>query len=98
LATTLGLNKSDIVANSIAERLGVDEGVVLRYVNGSASLLERWQIDRRRRFHYAAENILRLAQQGDVLVKNWGVATLLCDVPGVISVRVCAPRTSACAS
>jgi cytidylate kinase len=93
LADTLGLKivHSDIVANSVAERLGVDEGAVLRYVNGSASLKERWQIDRRLLFLYAAEEILRLAQEGNVLIKGWGVATLLCDVPGVISVRVCAP-------
>jgi cytidylate kinase len=93
LAAALGLEiiQSDTVANSIAGRLGVDERAVLRYVNGSASLLERWQIDRRRLFHYAAEEILRLAQQGNVLIKGWGVATLLRDLPGVISVRVCAP-------
>jgi cytidylate kinase len=93
LASKLGLKiiQSDIVANSIAERLGVDESAVLRYVNGSASFLERWQIDRRRLFHYAAEEILRLAHRGNVLIKGWGVATLLRDLPGVISVRVCAP-------
>src|ERR1700719_1559952 len=44
-----------------------------------------------RLFHYAAEEILRLAQQGNVLIKGWGVATLLRDLPGTISVRVCAP-------
>jgi cytidylate kinase len=93
LATTLGLKiiQSDTLANSIAERLGADETAVLRYVNGSASLLERWQIDRRKLFHYVAEEILRLAQQDNVLIKGWGVATLLRDLPGVISVRVCAP-------
>jgi len=93
LAATLGLKiiQSDIVANSIAERLGVDESAVLRYVNGSASLLERWQIDRRKLFHYAAEEILRVAQRGNVLIKGWGIATLLRDLSGVISVRVCAP-------
>jgi cytidylate kinase len=93
LAAVLGLEviQSDSVANRIAGRLGVDERAVLRYVNGSASLLQRWQIDRRRLFHYAAEEILRLAQQGNVLIKGWGVATLLRDLPGVISVRVCAP-------
>jgi cytidylate kinase len=93
LAARLGLEiiQSDIVATTIAERLGVDESAVLRYVNGSASLLERWQIDRRKLFHYAAEEILRLAQQDKVLIKGWGVATLLRDLPGVISVRVCAP-------
>jgi cytidylate kinase len=93
LAATLRLEiiQSDTVANCIARRLGVDERTVLRYVNGSASLLERWQIDQRRLFHYAAEEILRLAQQGNVLIKGWGVATLLRDLPGVVSVRVCAP-------
>jgi cytidylate kinase len=93
LAARLGLEiiQSDIVANSIAARLGVNESAVLHYVNGSASLLERWQIDRRKLFHYAAEEILRIAQQGNVLIKGWGVATLLRDLPGVISVRVCAP-------
>jgi cytidylate kinase len=93
LAATLGLKviQSDIVANSVAERLGVDEGAVLRYVKGSASLLERWQIDRRKLFFYTAEELLRIAQQRNVLIQGWGVATLLCDVPEVISVRVCAP-------
>jgi len=93
LAGRLGLEiiQSDIVANSIAQRLGVDESAVLHFVNGSASLLKRWQIDRRRLFHYAAEEILRLAQRGNVLIKGWGAATLLRDLPGIISVRVCAP-------
>jgi cytidylate kinase len=93
LSATLGLKiiQSDAVANCIAERLGVKESAVLHYVNGSASLLQRWQIDRRKLFHYAAEEILRLAQQGNVLIKGWGVATLLRDLSGVISVRVCAP-------
>jgi cytidylate kinase len=93
LSATLGLKiiQSDTVANCIAERLGVKESAVLHYVNGSASLLQRWQIDRRKLFHYAAEEILRLAQQGNVLIKGWGVATLLRDLSGVVSVRVCAP-------
>jgi hypothetical protein len=41
--------------------------------------------------HYTAEEILRVAQQGDVLIKGFGAATLLRDEPQVISVRVCAP-------
>jgi cytidylate kinase len=57
----------------------------------SASLVERWQIDRRKLVHYTAEEILSLAQQGNVLIKGWGAATLLRDLPQVISVRVCAP-------
>ena len=93
LAARLGLKiiHSDLVASSIAERLAVEASAVLRYVNGTATLLERWQIGRRKLFHYAAEETLRLAQHGNVLIKGWGAATLLRDVPGVIGVRVCAP-------
>jgi cytidylate kinase len=89
----LGLEivRSEVAANNVARRLGVSESAVTRYLDGSASLLERWQIDRRKLFHYACEEILGLAQRGNVLIKGWGAATLLRDVPQVISVRVCAP-------
>ena len=93
VAKRLGLEivRSEVAANNVARRLGVAEGAVLRYLDGSASLLERWQINRRKLFHYAAEEILGLAQHRNVLIKGWGAATLLRDVPHVISVRVCAP-------
>jgi cytidylate kinase len=79
------------VAAQVAERLGVERRAVLRYVNGSASLLERWRIDSRKLFHYATEEILCLAQRGNVLIDGWEAATLLRDTPGFISVRLCAP-------
>jgi cytidylate kinase len=93
VAARLGLKiiRSEAVADSVAERLGIEPSAFLRYMDGSASLLERWQIDRRKLLHYAAEEILRIAQQGNVLIKGWGAATLLRDLPQVISVRVCAP-------
>jgi cytidylate kinase len=93
VAKRLGLEivRSEVAANNVARRLGVSESAVTRYLDGSASLLERWQIDRRKLFHYACEEILGLAQRGNVLIKGWGAATLLRDVPQVISVRVCAP-------
>jgi cytidylate kinase len=53
--------------------------------------LERWLINRRKLSHYTSEEILRIAQRGDVLIRGWGAATLLRDMPQVISVRVCAP-------
>jgi len=92
IADRLGLKvvHSEIVANHVAERLGVGQGTVLRYVEGSASMFERWAINKRKLSRYTAEEILRLAQQGNVLIRGWGAATLLRDVPQVISVRVCA--------
>ncbi len=93
VAKRLGLEiiRSEVAADNVARRLGVTESAVLRYLDGTASLLERWQIDRRKLFHYVAEEILGLAQKGNVLIKGWGAATLLRDVPHVISARVCAP-------
>jgi cytidylate kinase len=95
LAHRLGLKivHSEIVANNIAERLGVEESALLRYVDGSASIFERWQINRKKLSRYTSEEILGLAQQGNVLIRGWGAATLLRDMPQVISVRVCAPMS-----
>jgi cytidylate kinase len=92
VASKLGLKiiRSEMVADSVAKRLGIDAQAFLRYMDGTASLLERWRIDRRKLIHYTSEEILRLAEQGNVLIKGWGAATLLRDVPQVISVRVCA--------
>ncbi len=81
----------EVAADNVARRLGVAERTVTRYLEGSASLLERLQIDHRKLFHYAAEEILGFAQRGDVLIKGWGAATLLRDLPDVISARVSAP-------
>src|SRR3984893_15085160 len=92
IAGRLGLKiiHSEIVANNVAERLGVGEKAVLRYVEGSASLFERWAINKRKLSRYTTEEILSIAQQGSVLIRGWGAATLLRDMPHVISVRVCA--------
>jgi cytidylate kinase len=92
VAERLGLNiiHSEIVTNQVAGRLGVGEETVRRYVDGSASLLERWSINTRKLSRYTTEEILRIAQGGNVLIRGWGAATLLRDMPQVISVRVCA--------
>jgi cytidylate kinase len=93
VAARLGLKiiRSETVADSVAERLGIEPSEFLRYMEGAASVVERWRINRQRLVHYTAEEILRVAQQGNVLIKGWGAATLLRDLPQIISVRVCAP-------
>ncbi len=93
IAEKLGLENvhSEIVADKVARRLGVAEELVRRHVDGSASLLDRWQVNRRRLSRYTCEEIISLAHRGNVLVQGWGAATLLGGIPQVISVRVCAP-------
>jgi cytidylate kinase len=82
---------SESVATSVAERMGVEEGTIRRYADGSASAMERWLISRRKFAHYTSEEVLRLAQEGNVLIRGSGAAALQRDLPQVISVRVCAP-------
>lgn len=90
VASELGLKvvSSEIVASNVATNLGVKESTLQRYFEGSASILERWQIDKRKLSRLTAEEILGLAQQGNVIIRGWGVAALFRDVPQVLRVRV----------
>ena len=69
IADRLGLRiiHSEIVAHPVAGRLGVEEGTVLRYLDGSALLFERLAINKRKLCQYTTEEILSIAQQGRVL-------------------------------
>lgn len=93
VAKQLGLKivNSEIIANYIAGSLGVENTTVQRYMEGSASLFDRWQIDKRKLSQYTCQELLNLALQGDVLIRGWGAAALFRDIPSVLSVRVCAP-------
>ena len=99
LAERLGLDivHHELVEHDIAERSGMRESEVHRFLEGEASLLERWKIDRKRLSRYTAQEILELAVKGNVLIRGWGAEYLLRAVPHVICVRICAP-TAACVS
>jgi len=93
LAERLGLTvvHHELVAQGVAERIGMRESEVHRFLEGEASLFERWKIDKRRLSRYTAEEILELALKGNVLIRGWGATYLLRAVPHVICVRICAP-------
>src|SRR5919197_5491926 len=78
LAQRLALNvvHHEVVEHDIAERSGMRESEVHRYLEGEASLLERWRIDRKRVSRYTAQEILELAVKGDVLMRGWGATYL----------------------
>jgi hypothetical protein len=67
LADRLGLNivHHELVEHDIAEHAGMRESEVHRFLEGEASLLERWKIDRKRLSHYTAQEILELAVTHD---------------------------------
>jgi cytidylate kinase len=93
LADRLGLDivHHELVEHDIAERAGMRESEVHRFLEGEASLLERWKLDKRRLSHYTAQEILELAARGGVLIRGWGATYLLRSVPHVLCVRICAP-------
>ena len=67
------------------------ESAVHRYLEGSVSLLEKWNIDSKQLSRYTAAEILQLAHEGNVVIRGWGATALLWKVPHVLCVRVCAP-------
>jgi cytidylate kinase len=81
----------ELVEHHLAGRLGVKESTVHRYLEGEASLLERWKIDKEKLSRYTAEEILELARKGNVVIRGWGAVAVLRGVPHVLRVRVCAP-------
>ncbi|MGI9421601.1 MAG: cytidylate kinase family protein, partial [Hyphomicrobiaceae bacterium] len=93
LADRLGLDvvHHEVVEHDIVRRSGLPESEVHRFLEGEASLLERWRIDQRRLSNYTALEILELAAKGNVLIRGWGATYLLRSVPHVMCVRLTAP-------
>ena len=81
----------EMVEHDLAEHLHVPESAVHHRLEGGATLLERLQIGSKRLARYTAEEILDLANRGNVLIRGWGACVLLRGVPHVVRVRVCAP-------
>jgi cytidylate kinase len=93
VAERLGLSiiHHEIVEHEIAERVGMSEGAVHRILEGEASLLERWKLDRQRMSRCTAQEILELAARGNVVIRGWGATHILKSIPQVLCVRICAP-------
>ena len=93
VAAALGLEiiNSEIVVPHVAGSLGVEQSAVQRYLDGKASLFDRWQIDTRKLSQHTLDQILNLALKDNVLIRGWGAAALFQGIHGVICVRVCAP-------
>jgi cytidylate kinase len=93
IADSLGLKiiHSELVEHDLATRLGVQDSAVHRYLEGRASVLDRWKIDKEKLSRYTAEEILEFARNGNVVIRGWGAVAVLRAVPHVLRVRVCAP-------
>ena len=96
LADTLGIEvvHHELVERQLADRLQTSESSVHRFLEGEASMWERWKIDTKQLSRFTAEEILELTAKGNILVRGWGAAQLLRDVPHVICVRIFAPMSN----
>lgn len=95
LAEELGIDivHHELIEHHLAERLALGESAVHRFLEGQASLWERWNIDSNRMSRYTADEVLQLAARGNVLIRGWGAAQLLREVSHVMCVRICAPMS-----
>jgi cytidylate kinase len=93
VADELGLEVvlHELVEHDLAERLEVPESTIHRLFEGGAGWRERWQVGNRRLARYSAEEMLALADKGNVVIRGWGACFLLRHIPHVARVRICAP-------
>lgn len=76
------------VAEHIAGKMHVHSSLINRLRGGKAGLIERMTTDQERVAVYTAEEVLELANQGNVVVRGWGATCVLRPIAHVICVRV----------
>jgi len=79
------------LADRLADRMHVKKSLVQRLREGKASLFERLSTSSTEISAHTAEEVLRLAREGDVLIRGWGSTMVLRPISHVPCVRVCAP-------
>ena len=94
LADRLGLElvQHELVEH-IAEKMHMQQSSVNRFLEGKASLLERWGINENDMSLYTTEELLEVAKRGNVLIRGWGATYVLREISHVTCIRVCAPVT-----
>ncbi|MGH8671726.1 MAG: AAA family ATPase, partial [Burkholderiales bacterium] len=79
------------IIDYVAEKMHARRSTIQRFLDGKAGLFERWGTDESSLALYKAEEVLSLAQEGNVLIRGWGATFLLRPVSHVVCVRVGAP-------
>ena len=81
----------EAIEHHLAEKLHTSDSLMHRYVEGEASVIERWRIDRQKLVRHTKEELLAAAVEDDIIIRGWGAASLLRPAAHVLRVRVCAP-------
>ena len=92
LAETLNIaSVGHEIVDRVADKMNVRKSLLQRLREGKASMLERISTSQSEIAVYTAEEVLAIAQKGNVLVRGWGSTLLLRPVPHIPCIRVCAP-------
>lgn len=80
------------VTDLLADRMRVRKSHVIRWLDGTAGLVEKLTADKTSLAIFSADEILDLALRREgCVIRGWGATHLLRNVPHAICVRVCAP-------
>lgn len=95
LADELGLSQvTHEVVDRVAEKMKTQKSLIRRVMEGKAGMLDRMSANSRSVSTYVAEEVFKLAAQGDTIIRGWGATYLLRSIPHIPCVRVCAPLDS----
>ena len=80
------------IIGPLADKMRLRKSHVARFLEGKAGVWERMTTDTTSLSIYTADETLKLVESGEVgVLRGWGAAHLLREVPHVVCVRVCAP-------
>jgi cytidylate kinase len=81
------------ILDQLANKMRLRKSHVVRFLDGKSGVWEKLTTDKTSLSIFTADETFRLLAGDDVaVIRGWGAAHLLRDVPHVIRVRVCAPR------
>ncbi|WP_418315103.1 cytidylate kinase family protein [Piscinibacter sakaiensis] len=79
------------VIDNVASRMHVPKSLVSRLREGKAGTIERMRADRDAMAIFTAEEVLEVAERGNVVLRGWGSTCLLRPISHVVTVRITRP-------
>jgi len=79
------------VVDHVSSRMHVPTSLINRLREGKAGAIERLRADRASLAVYVTEELLDVAERGNVILRGWGATAVLRPVPHVVCVRITRP-------
>ena len=79
------------VVDHVSSRMHVPTSLINRLREGKAGAIERLRADRTSLAVYVTEELLEVAERGNVILRGWGATAVLQPVPHVVCVRITRP-------